>query len=136
IASADPLDPPFSIAADDCSNQTLAKEASCTVTVRCAPGATSTFGDTFDIPSDDPANPVVTFAVGAHAVLCGDANDDARVTATDALAVLKTAVGSGDCGGLDTCICNVDAASNVTATDALMVLKNAVGQPVALNCAC
>ena len=136
VAASDPLGAPFSIAADGCSNQTLAKEASCTITVRCAPGATSTFGDTFDIPSDDPTNPTITFAVGAHAVLCGDANDDGRIAATDALMVLKTAVGSNDCSGLDTCICNVDAGASVTATDALMVLKYAVGLPIALDCVC
>jgi len=136
IAVADPLEAPFSIVADQCSNQALAKDAGCSLTVRCAPTVTSTFSDTFDIPSDDPTNPVVTFAVEAHAVVCGDANDDSRVTAADALVVLKTAVGAADCTQLDTCICNVDSTGNITATDALMALKNAVGLDVALNCNC
>jgi len=57
-------------------------------------------------------------------------------TASDALEVLRTAVGSSKCGGLNTCICDVDASQNVTAGDALVVLKKAVGQDVAMTCPC
>jgi hypothetical protein len=52
-------------------------------------------------------------------------------TASDALFVLKTAVGSVGC---DLCSCDVDASGSVTATDALSVLKRAVGQAVELTC--
>jgi hypothetical protein len=136
IAANDPLAAPFSIVGDDCSNRILEKEASCSIIVRCEPVSTSTFGDTFDIPSDDSVNSVVFFSVNAHAVLCGDVNDDGRIAATDALAILRTAVGSSDCGGLDSCICNVDGSGDVTATDALMTLKYAVGIGLTLDCSC
>jgi len=53
------------------------------------------------------------------------------VTASDALAVLATAIGLFTC---DLCVCDVDGSSRITATDALTVLKAAVGQPVTLAC--
>lgn len=67
---------------------------------------------------------------------CADVNVDGKVTAVDALYVLRTAVGSANCGGLDYCICNANGAAAVTAADALLVLKYAVGNPVSLNCPC
>src|SRR5262249_18729173 len=51
--------------------------------------------------------------------------------ASDALAVLKTAVGSRVCS---LCICDVDRSGKTTASDALLTLKFAVGQPVKLAC--
>jgi len=136
IAATDPLDDPFSIADDACSGQTLPPLTSCSVTVRCAPTTAGAPGDTFDIPSNDTANPSLTFSVGGHAVGCGDTDDDGRITATDALVVLQTAVGSNDCRSLDVCICDVDGANSVTATDALGVLKFAVGIVVSMDCTC
>jgi hypothetical protein len=62
--------------------------------------------------------------------LAGDANGDGQVTATDALVVLRAAVGTAVCS---LCACDVSADSAVTATDALMVLRRAVGQPVVLD---
>ena len=82
--------------------------------------------------------------------LCGDTSGDDQVTATDALAILNTAVGlqlalncSCDaCGSsvvsetsLDHCA-DVSGDSAITAVDALMTLSAAVGQPVPLNCSC
>jgi hypothetical protein len=63
VASADPLPAPFSILNDTCSSQTLAPSASCTITVRFAPNATSSLSDTFDIPSNDPDEDPVTVSV-------------------------------------------------------------------------
>ncbi len=65
---------------------------------------------------------------------CGDPDDSGARTATDALFVLRAAVGTAQC---DPCLCNVDASSGanpVTATDALRLLRVAVGQPVVLTC--
>lgn len=64
--------------------------------------------------------------------LCGDANDDGKVTSTDALAALKAAVGLAS-----SCTpgrCDVDSNGSIRSTDALRILKVAVGQGVALNC--
>jgi len=63
--------------------------------------------------------------------LCGDTNADDDVTASDALFVLKTAVGSKEC---ELCICDVNDSTEISATDALRTLKKAVGQDIALNC--
>jgi uncharacterized delta-60 repeat protein len=62
---------------------------------------------------------------------CGDPTEDARVSASDALSVLRTAVGLQICL---LCVCDVNNSGTVTASDALNVLKKAVGQDVALDC--
>jgi hypothetical protein len=71
------------------------------------------------------------FDYGASDVLCGDYNEDGDVTASDALSVLRVAVGSVSC---EACICDVNDAGGITTTDALFVLRKAVGQNVAMNC--
>ncbi len=53
------------------------------------------------------------------------------ITATDALIVLRTAVGAAQC---PLCVCDVNDSGGNTATDALIVLRFAVGQPVTLDC--
>ena len=69
----------------------------------------------------------------AHAasIACGDANFDVTLTATDALAVLQSAVGGSLCAP---CICDGNGDGGVTATDALIVLQASVGQNVARDC--
>lgn len=62
---------------------------------------------------------------------CGDANRDDKLTAADALAALRTAVGAGQC---DVCLCDVDSSGAVFASDALAILRAAVGQAVDLIC--
>jgi hypothetical protein len=63
--------------------------------------------------------------------VCGDANGDGGVTASDALGALRTAVGSGSC---PTGTCDVDDNGTVSAADALRILARAVGQSVELTC--
>jgi hypothetical protein len=53
------------------------------------------------------------------------------VTTSDALFVLRGAVGAETC---EPCVCDVDASASVSAADALIVLKAAVGQSVTFNC--
>jgi hypothetical protein len=62
--------------------------------------------------------------------LCGDAVSDEVILASDALAILRGAVGTIPCSP---CICDVNG-SGVTAGDALAVLKRAVGGDIALVC--
>jgi len=64
--------------------------------------------------------------------VCGDATGDGRVTAVDALRVLRSSVGTGSCA---LCVCDVDSSLALTATDALTILRSAVGQAVELTCA-
>ena len=56
---------------------------------------------------------------------------DALITASDALTILRTAVGSSSC---DLCVCDVNNSGAITAADALATLRRAVGQPVELTC--
>ncbi len=87
------------------------------------------------------AGPTTTTTLPAGGI-CGDPIDpptvmfDAAlrasvVTATDALFILKTAVGTETCL---LCVCDVNGSGAVTASDALADLKYAVGQNVLLSC--
>lgn len=84
----------------------------------------------------DTEGPFVTKFSGiatptAKPTVCGDFTGDGKVTASDALGVLKTAVGAATCA-LKACDYNGDA--KITAADALGVLKTAVGQTVTAKC--
>jgi hypothetical protein len=63
IASADPLAAPFSITSDNCSGQTIAPAAACSLTVRFAPTSVAASSDSFDIPSNDTATGSITMNV-------------------------------------------------------------------------
>ncbi|MBI5504566.1 MAG: hypothetical protein HY899_07175 [Deltaproteobacteria bacterium] len=67
----------------------------------------------------------------AHVPDCADANDDDKITSSDALLTLRTAVGSSSCAEY---VCDVNSSGSVTAADALLVLKLAVGQAVEVHC--
>lgn len=62
---------------------------------------------------------------------CGDANRNGSISASDALATLRAAVGAEIC---DLCLCDPNESSSVTASDALAVLRRAVGQAVPMIC--
>ncbi len=63
---------------------------------------------------------------------CGQpATDGANPTATDALVILRVAVGLDEC---EICICDANDSGDTTATDALLVLRKAVSAPVELVC--
>ncbi len=64
---------------------------------------------------------------------CGDPVNPVGVLSSDALIVLRAAVGSEPC---DDCICDVDRSGVVVSSDALAVLRRAVGQDVVLQCGC
>ncbi len=75
---------------------------------------------------------IVARYVTSTSALCGDADQNGSVTASDALRVLRNAVGQADACPLF--ICDVDSNALVQASDALRVLKKAVGQPITLTC--
>jgi hypothetical protein len=62
---------------------------------------------------------------------CGDPTGDGRITATDALGVLRAAVGSDAC---QLCVCDVDSSGIISAVDALRTLSVSVGQISGLSC--
>src|SRR5262249_32728515 len=69
---------------------------------------------------------------GTGAPVCGDADGNGKITASDALRVLQFSVGASASCPLH--LCDVDNNGKVQAADALKVLKKAVGQPVTLVC--
>ena len=63
IGAPDPLDAPFSFTADTCSNVTLGPTESCSLSLTFASATSGAFADTFDIPSNDLSQPLVSYAV-------------------------------------------------------------------------
>jgi len=64
--------------------------------------------------------------------ICGDGTNDRLLTASDALMLLRRAVGQNlVCPDY---VCDVDGSGAITASDALMILRRAVGTEVPLNC--
>jgi uncharacterized delta-60 repeat protein len=74
---------------------------------------------------------LAAFESDVSAPVCGDANADATVSASDALVALRTAVQSASC---EPCVCDVNGSGSVAASDALQILRRAVGQNVDLDC--
>jgi hypothetical protein len=62
---------------------------------------------------------------------CGDVNNDCEITSSDALAVLRAAVGITECS-LE--VCDYSGDGNITALDALAVLRASVDLPTTPNC--
>jgi hypothetical protein len=71
IGDTDPLSGTFSILSDDCSAQIIAPATSCEVDIRFLPIRVDTFRDSFDIPSNDPDEPSLTFRVSGSGVAVG-----------------------------------------------------------------
>ncbi len=68
IAQNDILVTPFKILSDNCSGAIVQPGASCSLTLIFSPGSTDAFNDSFDIPSDDADETVVTVNVSGTGV--------------------------------------------------------------------
>lgn len=74
----------------------------------------------------------IFFDVSAAQPDCGDpVAEFGAVTASDALHVLRSSVGTASC---QPCVCDVNQSGSTTASDALLVLRAAVGHEVVLLC--
>lgn len=62
---------------------------------------------------------------------CGDVDDSGKISAPDALGILRGAVGTRCC---ELCLCDLDDNGTVAASDAQRALRKAVGLDVALSC--
>ena len=71
------------------------------------------------------------FELDPVAGVCGDFNSNGSIVASDALNILRTAVGTLECL---LCICDTDGSGGIFASDALLDLRHAVDQPVTLDC--
>jgi len=83
---------------------------------------TSTTSTSMATPSTTSTSGTTT--TSTPPTVCGDATGDGNITASDALAALRGAVGSGTCS---LCLCDVSGDGMLTATDALAILRAAVG---------
>lgn len=77
------------------------------------------------------ASTTTTTSTTLVVVVCGDANGNGEVTATDAQFTLRAAVGSEECA---LAVCDANGNGSVASSDALRILQYAVGQPVTLDC--
>jgi hypothetical protein len=101
-------------------------------TTTLAPPTTTTSLSTTTLPPTTSTVPSTTTTSIEDPPVCGDVSGDEDVTASDALGVLRAAVGSGNC---DLCVCDVTDSGSLTSTDALATLRFAVGIPNAsLSC--
>jgi hypothetical protein len=57
VAVANPLEPPFTIADDDCSGETLSGFETCNIVLQFTPAVVGLASGDFDIPSNDPDTP-------------------------------------------------------------------------------
>lgn len=114
----------FNAARDGGDNNVLPTPTVVVSLVEC-PGELPTGTTTTTLPETT----TTTFPVGDR---CGFpiSNGD-KPSASDALFVLKAAVGVAEC---PLCVCDVNDSGNVAAGDALTVLKAAVGAEAELNC--
>ena len=89
---------------------------------------TTVFGDTTSTVPDSTSTTTTTLVEDG---LCGDADDNGSITASDALLALRTAVGAGNC---PLARCDIDADGFINTTDSLRILRKAVGIGGALTC--
>lgn len=113
-------------ASDSCSH--APDDAACEDDDPCTTNSCNAVSGCVSEPSGLPG---CTTTTTVPAVLCGDANKNGTVQASDALMALRTAVGSAQC---EEWICDVNDDGGVKASDALAILKYAVGQPIELHC--
>jgi len=85
-----------------------------------------------DGEANDDADPDACRTTCELPEICGDADDNGRITATDAMRILNNAIGLvNDCTRSR---CDVNASTSLTATDARAVLNVAVGIATELHC--
>ncbi len=91
-----------------------------------APSAAKVRVSVFGSAGIDELRFTIDSCLQSCALSCGDANGTGAVTATDAVLVLRFAVGAK--GKCETSLCDADSDGKVTASDALRVLRMAVAQ--------
>jgi len=54
LPGSDPLESPFEITDDTCSDTTLSFQSDCSITITYCPANDGSYTDTFDLPASDP----------------------------------------------------------------------------------
>ena len=103
------------------------------VAARCGDGIVHEGIEACDAGQDnDDADPDSCRTDCSMADVCGDADGNGRLTATDAKIILDNAIGLTD--SCDNSRCDVNASTGVSATDARVVLSAAIGLQAPLEC--
>ncbi|MEL7448708.1 MAG: choice-of-anchor D domain-containing protein [Pseudomonadota bacterium] len=76
VAQANRLAPPFVITTDGCSGRSLEQDADCAIEIGLTGDQLGNFSDSFDLPSNDPAFPLVTITVTGSVNPPGDRDGD------------------------------------------------------------
>jgi hypothetical protein len=90
----------------------------------------SPLGTTYTFSLKDEQGTILLRLSKATEAVCGDINGSG-ISASDALGVLRTAVGSQECLR---CICDADGNGSISAPDALRTLRFSVGALKSLEC--
>jgi hypothetical protein len=90
VGAVETVAAPFSISDDNCSNQNLAKDASCTVEVTFAPAGTGDFTDSVDIPSSAGSVSIALSGTGTAAPVPVISVTDSTGDAADNLVAFGT----------------------------------------------
>lgn len=83
VADSDPLDLPFALVGDTCTNATLTPASSCTLSIDFSPAATGDFTDTLDFPSNAPAVTLGVSGTGIAALVPNIVVTDSVAPAND-----------------------------------------------------
>lgn len=105
---------------------------STTTTTLVPPTSTTTLPGGTTTTTEVPPSSTTTSTTLPPGPLCGDIDGNGRITASDALAALRTAIGLATC---ELCNCDINGNGVVGATDAFAILNVAVGNNVELQCA-
>jgi hypothetical protein len=132
IAAADALAAPFTMPVNNCNGVTLARAASCTLTVRFSPASTTPATDTFSIPSNDPLTPTVTFSVSGT----GTANLVSNIAVTDSIAPandLALPFGGVAVGGTSDATITIASSGDAALTIGTIAVANPLAAPFSIT---
>lgn len=90
VGSKEPPATPFEITFDDCSGRVLVPGENCVLRARFSAGAVGIYTTAFDIPSNDPAWPVVRMSLAGESVLVPPPTPALPVNPPDGVTGLST----------------------------------------------
>ena len=113
----------FSIQNDNCSNQIISSDSSCSLEVVFSPISVGSKTATLIVPSNDrDENPVTVSLVGTG-MLPGDANGDGSINVQDVIGIINVILDTGTASGSPDC--NEDGSVNVL--DVICVINKILG---------
>jgi PKD repeat protein len=126
---------PFSMTADNCSGQTLAPSASCTVTISFTPTAVTTYSGNFTIDSNDPDSASTSVGLSGEGINNPPSADaDGPYAGVEGQSIILDGSGSSDGGSIVQFEWDVDDdgfydASGALPTHSYTYAQDSTGQP-------